>query len=350
MEWQTKQIRRTYNRLGLGMLAYLLIYQFLSLPLMLLVKLLCPQLLSSSWFGLLLGELVQYAIALPVCWWIAKSANTPQRPLSRRKLSVSCFFKYLLLSIGLLFLFNLIGTAVNELLSQLKGSPAGNLVEQSVGSYTLWQMVLVTVISAPLGEELLFRKLVYRCVGAYGDKAYVFTSACLFSYTLWQMVLVTVISAPLGEELLFRKLVYRCVGAYGDKAYVFTSACLFMLMHGNVVQYPYAFALGGLFAWIYCKTGSLRNTILLHACVNFIGGVIPYLAGESELVLSLLGMLYLLGAAYVGYTLWRCRGRHPLQNDPKLPEGALDAALLNVGMLLFTAASFAMAGYVILYL
>ena len=44
----------------------------LSLPLMLVVKLLCPQLLSSSWFGLLLGELVQYAVALPVCWWIAK--------------------------------------------------------------------------------------------------------------------------------------------------------------------------------------------------------------------------------------------------------------------------------------
>ena len=152
MEWQTKQIRRTYNRLGLGMLAYLLIYQFLSLPLMLVVKLLCPQLLSSSWFGLLLGELVQYAVALPVCWWIAKSANTPQRPLSRRKLSVSCFFKYLLLSIGLLFLFNLIGTAVNELLSQLKGSPAGNLIEQSVGSYTLWQMVLVTVISAAINR------------------------------------------------------------------------------------------------------------------------------------------------------------------------------------------------------
>lgn len=303
MEWQTKQIQRTYNRLGLGMLAYLLIYQFLSLPLMLVVKLLCPQLLSSSWFGLLLSELVQYAIALPVCWWIAKGANTPQRPLGQRKLSISCFFKYLLLSIGLLFLFNLIGTAVNELLSQIKGSPAGNLIEQSVGSYTLWQMILVTVVSAPL-----------------------------------------------GEELLFRKLVYRCVGAYGDKAYVFTSACLFMLMHGNVVQYPYAFALGGLFAWVYCKTGSLWNTVLLHACVNFIGGVIPYLAGESELVLSLLGMLYLLGAAYVGYTLWRCRGRHPLQNDPKLPEGALDAALLNVGMLLFTAASFAMAGYVILYL
>lgn len=302
MEWQTEQIRRTYNRLGLGMLAYLLIYQFLSVPLMMAVQLLCPQLLSSSWFRLLLGEAVQYAVALPVCWLIAKSAHTPQRPLSRRKLSVSCFLRYLLLSIGLLFLFNLIGTAVNALLSEMKGSPAGNLVEQSVSSYTLWQMMLVTVLSAPL-----------------------------------------------GEELLFRKLVYRCVGAYGDKAYVFTSACLFMLMHGNVVQYPYAFALGGLFAWVYCKTGSLWNTILLHACVNFIGGVIPYVAGENELLLSLLGMLYLLGAGYVVYTLWRCRGRHLLQNVPPLPEGALDAALLNAGMLLFTAASFTMAGYVVLY-
>lgn len=197
MEWQTKQIRRTYNRLGLGMLAYLLIYQFLSLPLMLVVKLLSRQLLSSSWFGLLLGEPGAVCGCFAGLLVDCKKCKHTARPLSRRKLSVSCFFKYLLLSIGLLFLFNLIGTAVNELLSQLKGSPAGNLIEQSVGSYTLWQMVLVTVISAPL-----------------------------------------------GEELLFRKLVYRCVGAYGDKAYVFTSACLFMLMHGNVVQYPYAFGAG----------------------------------------------------------------------------------------------------------
>ena len=219
-----------------------------------------------------------------------KKCKHTAAPSKSKKLSVSCFFKYLLLSIGLLFLFNLIGTAVNELLSQLKGSPAGNLIEQSVGSYTLWQMVLVTVISAPL-----------------------------------------------GEELLFRKLVYRCVGAYSVKAYVFTSACLFMLMHGNVVEYPYVFALGGLFAWVYCKTGSLRNTILLHACVNFIGGVIPYLAGRVNWCCRCWECSILLGAAYVGYTLWRCRGRHPLQNDPKLPEGASDAALLNVGMLLFTA-------------
>ena len=80
--------------------------------------------------------------------------------------------------------------------------------------------------------------------------------------------------------------------------------------------------------------------------------IYQFLSLPLMLVVKLLcpQLLSLLGAAYVGYTLWRCRGRHPLQNDPKLPEGALDAALLNVGMLLFTAASFAMAGYVILYL
>ena len=92
MEWQTKQIRRTYNRLGLGMLAYLLIYQFLSLPLMLVVKLLCPQLLSSSWFGLLLGELVQYAVALPVCWWIAKKCKHTAAPSKSKKTQCQLHF------------------------------------------------------------------------------------------------------------------------------------------------------------------------------------------------------------------------------------------------------------------
>ena len=38
------------------------------------------------------------------------------------------------------------------------------------------------------------------------------------------------------------------------------------------------------------------------------------------------------------------------RSESSLPEGSLDAALLNPGMLLFTVASFTMAGYVILYL
>lgn len=39
-------------------------------------------------------------------------------------------------------------------------------------------------------------------------------------------------------------------------------------MHGNIIQYPYAFAVGAVFAWVYLQTGSIWTTILLHAAVN----------------------------------------------------------------------------------
>ena len=190
-------IRRTYNRLGLSMLAYMLIYQLFSLPVMYVVMAFWPQLLQSSWFSVFVGEFVQYLVAMPVAWLMMRTAHTPLCPLTKRRLSAMNFLRFFLVSVGLMFLFNLVGTGLNELISMVKGSPAGNIVEQSISSYTLAQSVLLTVVSAPIGEELVFRK--------------------------W---------------------IYRCVGSYGSTAYILTSACMFMLMHGNIIQYPYALRWG----------------------------------------------------------------------------------------------------------
>ena len=55
-------IRRTYNRLGLSMLAYMLIYQLFSLPVMCVVMAFWPQLLQSSWFSVFVGSLSSI-------WW-----------------------------------------------------------------------------------------------------------------------------------------------------------------------------------------------------------------------------------------------------------------------------------------
>ena len=58
---------------------------------------------------------------------------------------------------------------------------------------------------------------------------------------------------------------------------------------------------------------------------------------------------YLAASIYAVRTAWIYRHLR-VKNTPPLEDGALDAALLNPGMILFTAASFAMAGFVILYL
>ena len=88
--------------------------------------------------------------------------------------------------------------------------------------------------------------------------------------------------------------------------------------------------------------------------------VLIYLAikKEFEPLLLLQALLYLFCAAYAISAFWKLLRRKLLREDTpsaersesSLPEGSLDAALLNPGMLLFTVASFTMAGYIILYL
>lgn len=297
---QEKEIRRCYNRLGLGMLLYMLITQFFPIPLLLLAR--SMGLLETEWVSLLIQDGVQYLVALPAAAMVIRSIRNPRRPISAKMLSPKQFLSCALLGIGLMYLFNIVGNLINLMLAMVKGAPVANLVEQSVSTYSLWRGILLLVVLAPL-----------------------------------------------AEEFLFRKLVYEAVGNYGEKAYLFTSACLFMLMHGNVVQYPYAFVLGLLFAGIYLRTGNIWNTILLHAAANFVGGILPMIGDQIPAVLYLLVVIYLTASIYAVRTAWIYRHLR-VKNTPPLEDGALDAALLNPGMILFTAASFAMAGFVILYL
>ena len=73
------------------MLAYMAIYQFMSLPFLLLVKQFWPELLSETWFNLILNEVIQYGIALPVAVLIMNSAKAPKpqavRPQRKYRLS-----------------------------------------------------------------------------------------------------------------------------------------------------------------------------------------------------------------------------------------------------------------------
>ncbi|MDO4329502.1 MAG: type II CAAX endopeptidase family protein [Lachnospiraceae bacterium] len=96
----------------------------------------------------------------------------------------------------------------------------------------------------------------------------------IFQGNLFFTFLTVVIGAPIVEELLFRKfLIDRTIG-YGEKISVLLSGILFGVMHGNFQQFFYAFALGCLFGYIYCKTGKIRNTILFHMWINFSGSIL----------------------------------------------------------------------------
>lgn len=99
-------------------------------------------------------------------------------------------------------------------------------------------------------------------------------------YLLFGILTVGII-VPILEELIFRRLVINATCKYGYGAAIMISAFTFAVYHGNFVQFFYAFGLGLFFAYIYCKTGKLRYTVLLHMGYNLYAAMIIPLARKT---------------------------------------------------------------------
>lgn len=91
----------------------------------------------------------------------------------------------------------------------------------------------------------------------------------------WQVAICTGILAPILEEFFFRKLIIDRTRRYGELASILVSAAFFGIFHQNFSQFFYAFGIGILLGYVYCRTGSYLTVTLLHVAFNVIMGVLP---------------------------------------------------------------------------
>ncbi len=132
--------------------------------------------------------------------------------------------------------------------------------------------------------------------------------------------------APLFEELLFRKVLVDRVLPYGEWPAILFSGLSFGLFHGNLTQFFYAFLLGMILAYVYVRTGNILYTIGIHACINFLGGVLPLLAPAAA--------YGLMPAALAGIVLFFALKKNVHVEKNAVP-GVGSAMFGNVGMVLF---------------
>ncbi len=72
---------------------------------------------------------------------------------------------------------------------------------------------------------------------------------------------------PLVEELAVRGCIMQPLRRYGDLFAIVATSVLFAVLHGNLVQAPFALFAGLAFGYICCITGSLWPTVIIH-CIN----------------------------------------------------------------------------------
>ncbi|MCC8142203.1 MAG: CPBP family intramembrane metalloprotease [Lachnospiraceae bacterium] len=169
--------------------------------------------------------LPQYCVAMPVCILILR--RLPAMKLHENRLEAGNWFRALCIALFLMEVGNLIGNLLCELISRVSPLELSSDLSDMMSTGSLGIVFLFTVVIGPIMEELVFRKV-----------------------------------------LIDRTIVF------GDRTAILVSGLLFGLVHGNLYQFFYAFFLGCLFAYIYIRTGRIRNTISFHMVVNFLGGFV----------------------------------------------------------------------------
>lgn len=190
------------------------------------VHLVKPEVLTTE-VQILISTVILYVLGMLILPIGFQKAQVPVTVLQKKHMTIGAFFKALFMSYSLLIITNLIGTLITTMIGILKGSPIINPVEEIA-----------------LNMDLPF------------------------------LILFTVIGAPIFEELFFRKFLVDRTAQYGEGVSVVISGLMFGMFHGNLSQFPYAFALGAFFAYIYIRTGKIGYTILMHAVINFVGSIV----------------------------------------------------------------------------
>lgn len=313
-----KAARKQFSKLGWMFVAGTAVIYAVQFGIGMIVGLLQPEWLTDPDGLILLSMLPMYLIGIPILVLMVKTIPAVQP--ERHRMKGGQFALAFLICYAAMYVCNIAGTLLTNMIGYLKGSPVRNELQEMILPSNLLVIFFFTVICAPVIEEYVFRKLIV-------DRAI----------------------------------------QYGQGVAIVLSGLMFGLFHGNLNQFIYTVSLGMLLAFLYVRTGNLKITIAIHMIGNFLGGVVSTqilklvnmdaymeaaLSGDMQDMMAYLadhlagwilfaGYLFLvLGCTIAGVVLFIvavCKGRFRLGADKAvLPEGKKFATvILNSGMIAF---------------
>lgn len=294
-----KKIRRTFSWIGLSYVVFIAVSS---------VSQMAAALILSRYFGnldenitMLLVILGMYPVSVPVFALMMKRIDL-QRGIGREQWNFGKKCGFFVFSMGALYVGNIVGIILMSLAGMITGKPMVNDVQELILKMKPWSIFVSAVVTAPIVEELVFRKI-----------------------------------------LLDR------IAAYGHGTAIIVSGFLFGVAHGNFYQFFYAFALGTIFAYIYLHTGRIWYTMVFHMIINFYGGIVPIgimKITEKNFVLG--GLLtygnimfmaaFVISAAVLLFCFWESLSFD--RGEITLPFGKkIVSVIFNPGMILFVAAA-----------
>lgn len=307
------EVRSTFSKVGLSLLVLTAVMMAMTYVIDYAIYFVAPDHITDWWVTWVLSLIPLYACGLPLMILLLR--RCPVAPhnttydcgkflpitVEKPRFHFGHWMILLIISLGYMYIGNLVGTGIMAGLSAITGYDYANALNTIIDESPLWMTLIGTCICAPLGEEFIFRKLLIDRTRRYGD----------------------------GVSILL-------------------SGLLFGLFHGNLFQFFYAFLLGMVLAYIYTRSGNYWWCAAMHAVVNLLGAVVlPALQGllptditatltPVQILVSNFLVFWIYGLIIAAIVLTAVLWKQKKLSRGSVPLTRRDAAavLVNPGMLL----------------
>lgn len=156
----------------------------------------------------------------------------------------------------------------------------------------------------------------------------------------FSMFLYASVFGPIAEELLFRGLILGSLRPFGKRFAILASAILFGFFHGNLLQAPFALALGLVLGYVAVEHGifwamglHLFNNLVLADLLGRLLGLLPPMLGEALLA----GLLLTLALCAGAILLCRRREIQSYRRSEWMDRRCIKCFFTNSGIVAFLA-------------
>lgn len=289
--------KKFFSKIGFNYLAYSIASILFLIILSNIIAVIRPEILNNINIATIITAICNYVLPLPILLFLMRKLDSTE--IKKNNLGFKTFLKYLCITFTLMWIGNITGTIITNLLSFTIQNDIANPIQNLINSTDLWLNLILISLIGPIFEEIIFRKI----------------------------------------------LIDRTI-KYGPLASILVSAIIFGLIHGNLNQFCYTVLVGGFFAYVYIKTGQIKYSIGLHIILNMLGSVLSMIVNNSavnlsnafnttDLAIFVFYFILILIALFVGiYTLVEYIQKKRKQKN-SIDLKIIKPVFLNAGMICF---------------
>lgn len=289
--------KKFFSKIGFNYLAYSIASILFLIILSNIIAVIRPEILNNINIATIITAICNYVLPLPILLFLMRKLDSTE--IKKNNLGFKTFLKYLCITFTLMWIGNITGTIITNLLSFTIQNDIANPIQNLINSTDLWLNLILISLIGPIFEEVIFRKI----------------------------------------------LIDRTI-KYGPLASILVSAIIFGLIHGNLNQFCYTVLVGGFFAYVYIKTGQIKYSIGLHIILNMLGSVLSMIVNNSavnlsnafnttDLAILVFYFILILIALFVGiYTLVEYIQKKRKQKN-SIDLKIIKPVFLNAGMICF---------------